>query len=47
MSINYPLLNKKLQKKTSQKNTNTIASSYHPKKINLDEIYEDLLFLNK
>ena len=47
MSINYPLLDKSLQKKTPQKNTRTISSSYHPKKINLDDIYEGILFTGK
>ena len=47
MSINYPLLDKSLQKKSAQKNIRTISSSYHPKKINLDDIYEGILFTSK
>ena len=51
MSINYPLLDKSLQKKTKlqtkSKTLYTIPSSYHPKKIDLDEIYEGILFENK
>ena len=51
MSINYPLLDNSLKKKPKnkpkQKFTNTISSSYHPKRINLDEIYEGILFPNK
>ena len=44
MSINYPLLDKSLQKKTIQKNIRTISSSFRPKKIDLDDIYEGILF---
>ena len=51
MSINYPLLDNSLKKKPKnqpkQKITNTISSSYHPKRINLDDIYEGILFPNK
>ena len=47
MSINYPLLDKSLQKKSPIKNTRTISSRYHPKKINLDDIYEGILFTGK
>ena len=51
MSINYPLLDKSLLKKSltkSQiKNNLTISTSYHPKHINLDDIYEGLLFSDK
>ena len=51
MSINYPLLDKSLQKKSKIKSNpktgHTISSSYHPKKVNLDEIYEGILFPNK
>ena len=49
MSINYPLLDKSLKKskiKSKPKTINTRSSSYHPKNINLDEIYEGLLFSN-
>lgn len=44
MSINYPLLDKSLQKKTFPKNIRTISSSFRPKKIDLDDIYEGILF---
>ena len=53
MSINYPLLDKSLQKKKNSKikqtskKLYTISSSYHPKKIDLDEIYGGILFQNK
>ena len=53
MSINYPLLDKSLQKKKNSKikqtskKLYTISSSYHPKKIDLDEIYEGILFTSK
>ena len=53
MSINYPLLDKSLQKKSNSKikqtskKLYTISSSYHPKKIDLDEIYGGILFQNK
>ena len=48
MSINYPLLDKSLQKKNIiKKNINTISSSYRQSKIDLDDIYEGILFTSK
>ena len=51
MSINYPLLDKSLKKKSKlnqkSKTSHTISSSYHPKRVDLDEIYEGILFSNK
>ena len=48
MSINYPLLDKSLQKKNIiKKNITTISSSYRQSKIDLDDIYEGILFTSK
>ena len=48
MSINYPLLDKSLKKKNIiKKNINTISSSYRQSKIDLDDIYEGILFTTK
>ena len=47
MSINYPLLDKSLKKKNTKNNIQTISSNYRPSKIDLDDIYEGILFTNK